>query len=135
MLAFLGAFALGCIAVAAYAQSTTEDPEKISLHRTLAASPASPPTAATPRVTTELPPGTIPFLLPPGTGAGTTGFISAGPKSSSLKTKRARAAKKSLAKQTVAAPAATATSPRPTTSAEVTGAITPIRYPRKRPRE
>jgi len=133
MLAVLGAIALGCVAATAHAQSSPEDPEKLSLRRTLPVLPASPPTAAPLRVTTELPPGTIPFLLPPGTGAGTTGFISAGPKPSSLKTTRARAAKKSSAKQTVAAaPAPTATSTRPATSPEVTGAITPIRYPRKR---
>ncbi len=72
--------------------------------------------------------------MPPGTGAGTTGFISAGP--TGPKSRRARATKKSAAKQTVAAaPAPLATSPRPTASPEVTGAITPIRYPRKRPPE
>ncbi len=129
MHAVLGAFALSCVAVAAHAQSTAEDPEKFPLRRTLAVSPARPAIAAAARAATQSPPGTIPFLLPPGTGAGTTGFISSGPKS-----KRARAAKKSSAKQTVAA-APAAISPRPATGPEVTGAITPIRYPRKRPPE
>ncbi len=136
MHAVLGAIALGCVAVAALAQSTAEDPVKFPLRRTLAAAAPAPISILPPRAATESPPGTIPFLLPPGTGAGTTGFISAGPKSSSLKTKRARAAKKSSVKQTAApAPDPTATSPRPVTSPEVTGAITPIRYPRKRPPE
>jgi hypothetical protein len=136
MPAVLGAFALGCVAVAAHAQSTAEDPAKFPLRRTLTATPASPAIAVTSRVTTELPPGTIPYLLPPGTGAGTTGFISAGPKPSSLKAKRERAAKKSSAKLTVAAaPAPAATPQRTAASPEVTGAITPIRYPRKRPLE
>ena len=131
MHAILGAFALGCMAVAAHAQSTAEDPAKISLRRTLAVSTAAPTSILPPRAATESPPGTIPFLLPPGTGAGTTGFISAGSKA-----RRARAAKKSPARQTLAAaPAPAATSPWPATSPEVTGAITPIRYPRKRPPE
>lgn len=131
MHAVLGAFALGCVAVAAHAQSTAEDPAKFSLRRTLAASPASPAIAVAPRATTESPPGTIPYLLPPGTGAGTTGFISAGPTA-----KRARKAKKSAAKL-VAAPASPArvAPSRSVASPEVTGAITPIRYPRKRPPE
>ncbi len=108
MHAVLGAFALSCVAVAAHAQSTAEDPEKFPLRRTLAVSPARPAIAAAARAATQSPPGTIPFLLPPGTGAGTTGFISSGPKS-----KRARAAKKSSAKQTVAAaPAAIADMPK-----------------------
>lgn len=131
MHAVLGAFALGCVAVVAHAQSTAEDPAKFSLRRTFAASPASPAIAVAPRTTTESPPGTIPFLLPPGTGAGTTGFISAG-----LTAKRARNAKKSAAKLVAApAPPARVTPSRPVASPEVTGAITPIRYPRKRPPE
>ncbi len=128
MRAVLGAFALGCVAAAAHAQSTAEDPAKFPLRRTLAAAAAAPLSIAPPRAATESPPGTIPFLLPPGTGAGTTGFISSGPKS-----KRVRTAKKSAAKLTIAAtPAPVATSLRPATSPEVTGAITPIRYPRRR---
>lgn len=128
---FLGAFALGCVAVSAHAQSTAEDPAKFPLRRTLAVSPATPAIAEAPRAATQSPPGTVPFLLPPGTGAGTTGFISASPK-----VKRARNAKKSAAKQVAAsAPPARVAPSRSAASSEVTAAITPARQPRRRPPE
>ena len=131
MHAVLGAFALGCVAVAAHAQSAAEDPAKFPLRRTLAAAAPAPISIVPPSATTQSPPGTIPFLLPPGTGAGTTGFISA-----RLTAKRARNAKK-LAAKLVAAPAppARVVPSRLVASPEVTGALTPIRYPRKRPPE